>query len=128
MTEVSTATFPGYPTSDFLSASQSSGSASLRLWMLSSAKSAPLTLWDVPTCIFNIEKKLNPSVSDQILIYIWYLLVQSYLIMPIVCGRTIISFQWAMAYQHSVKTHSFASLYVSDTIFKEQLNHPEVKT
>lgn len=33
-----------------------------------------------------------------------------------------------MAYQHSVKTHSFASLYVSDTIFKEQLSQPKVQT
>ncbi len=32
-----------------------------------------------------------------------------------------------VTYQYSVKTHSFASLYVPDTIFKEQLNHPEVK-
>lgn len=51
--------------------------------------------------------------------------VLSYLIMPIICGIKIIMLP--VTYQHSVKTHSFASLYVPDTIFKEQLNHPKVK-
>ena len=37
VTVVSTAIFAGYATSDFISASHSCGTASLRLWMLSKA-------------------------------------------------------------------------------------------
>lgn len=116
VTDVSIASLPSYRTfSDFSASSQSSGSASLMLWMLSSAWSAPLTLCELPTWNKNIKEatyQITYLKSIQSQLFPW----QSPKLASSSHGN-----EWA--YQHCVETDPFAWLDIANTVIKENLDN-----